>query len=476
MLCTAACAVPLSPAYRILKESREVRFVAGPPPELRIRARFTLQNSGNSDLTFIDVNLPDERAYGRKTLRVETNGREVAPVNLPAEYQEEQPNARRIPLDSPWGRKQTRELAIEYAFASPENAGARITLGADDFHLGSRGWFPQPQPPKHVLAPYPRRPERVSYTVRVPGDFLVLGRGNPKGARKDGAEMEYRFELGKADLPPYVVGGRYAAWPPKRDRRSAVLWTAQPLKEDPEPAAERITAAWQILEKEFGQLDRNIAGPHVVESSGVRGHFAGEEGPAAASFPGGALVNPAAMSLGVGSERFLEIVTHALARGWFGEEMYPAPDAVLGMGEGLPEYATIVIEEARNGATARRQRILRYLREYDEAAKDAAETPLGVIRMTAPIAQRRIALAKAALFYVALEDACGEAAMRRGLAHMVSILRGQETSYGALRSALEQASGKNLAALFRVWLNDKGIPKEFRDRYQPSAAGPETGP
>jgi aminopeptidase N len=55
--------------------------------------------------------------------------------------------------------------------------------------------------------------------------------------------------------------------------------------------------------------------------------------------------------------------------------------------------------------------------------------------------------------------------MRSGLKQMVTLLRGQETSYDALRSALEQSGGKNLAELFRVWLNDRDIPADFRARY-----------
>ena len=109
--------------------------------------------------------------------------------------------------------------------------------------------------------------------------------------------------------------------------------------------------------------------------------------------------------------------------------------------------------------------MIQYLNEYDEARKEAAETPLGVTMMNDPPAQRRLALAKAPLFFVALEDACGEEPMRNGLKQMVTLLRGQETSYDALRSALEQSCGKNLAEPFRVWLNDKGIPPDFRARY-----------
>lgn len=469
-LCSAACAVPLAPAYRIVKESQEVRFVPGPPPELQVRAHFTLENSGNSELTFIDVIFPNERAYGRRGLRVEIDGRGITPVNLPWEYQQDQPNALRLPLDVPWQRKQRRELAVEYGFVSPEDAGGRITLSAESFHLGPGGWFPQPQPPRHALAPYPVRP-RMSYTVRVPSDFLVLSDGARKGARKDGAETEYRFEVRSADLPPYVVAGHYSEWPQKRGERSTVFWTMQPLKEDAGAAAERIRGAWEILEKEFGPLGKNTAVPHVVESPTVRGHFVAEDGPAAASFPGGVLVNPAALSLGSTSERFVELVTHALARRWFDEEMAPAPQAVLGMGEGLPEYAVMVVEEARDGAAGRQRRVLRYLNEYDAAAKETPEKPLGAIAMSDPAAARRMGLAKAALFYAALEDACGPGPMRTGLAQMVARLRGRDTGYDALRSALEESSGRNLAELFRVWVNGKGIPKEFRERYAPHATG-----
>jgi aminopeptidase N len=178
------------------------------------------------------------------------------------------------------------------------------------------------------------------------------------------------------------------------------------------------------------------------------------------------LVNPAALALGIGSDRFHEITLHTLAHNWFGDEMYPAADAALGMGEGLPEYATVVIDEALSGPAARRRRIVEYLREYDEAQAGASEKPLGVTLLNDPPGQRRIANAKAALFFAALEDACGETPMRSGLRQMVTLLRGQEASYDSLRSALEQSSGKNLGELFHVWLNDKGIPAGFRDRYQ----------
>jgi Peptidase family M1 domain len=474
-LCASACAIPLSPGYRILKESREVRFVPGQSPELQIHVRYKIQNSGNSDLAFVDVAFPEEQSFGRKNLRVEVDGHEAAPAKLPAEYQWEQPNALRIALDPPWARKQNREFSIEYAFVAPANSGAAITLDERSFHLGSRGWLPQFQPPKHLLAPYPGQPDRLDYIVRVPADFLILARGAPKGKKGDGGEIEYRYELDKGDLALFITAGRYVATPADRRSPSAVFWTIQPLKDDPGPAIEQITAAWSTLEKSFGPLDKNITAPHIVESPALRGHFSGEQGPVAAAFPGGALVNPAALELGTGNPQFLQVVTHALAHNWFGDEMYPAPDAALGIGEGLPEYATVVVDEVRNGPAARHARILQYLRRYNEARNNADETPLGLTMLTAPAAQRRIALAKAPLFFIALEDTCGETEMRKDLAHLIAVSRGQEVSYDSLRSALEQSSGRNLAEMFRFWLNEKGLPQDFLDRYRLTASGPEIG-
>ncbi|HEY6903289.1 MAG TPA: hypothetical protein VI216_03225, partial [Candidatus Acidoferrales bacterium] len=471
LLCGYSCDAPLAPGYRAVKESDQVRFVPGDPPALRIAAQYKFENSGTADFTFIDVVLPDRNSFGRQDLQVKVNGSQIAQPALSQPDQDSQPSLLRITFDPPWTRKQVRDISIEYAFRSPANRGSRITLEKDGFHLGSREWFPQFQVPKHLLARAPGRPDRTDYTIRVPADFLVLARGQPKGRKKAGSEVEYRFQLSKDDLPPYIVAGRYMQWPVNRNSQSAVFWTLQPLKGDSAPAEQEISSAWHTLETAFGPLDKNIAAPHIVESTQLRRSAQGEEDPAvAAAFPGGAIVNPAALDLGVDSSQFLDMVSRALAHNWFGDELAPTPDAALGIGEGLPEYATIVIEEARNGPVARRDRILRYLQRYEEARKQASETPLGLTMMTDPIAQRRIALAKAPLFFIELENTCGEGPMRSGLAHLVALLRGEELGYDDLRSALEQATNRNLAGPFRVWLNEKGIPQDFLDRYPLSSA------
>ena len=111
------------------------------PPELRVSTKYTLENSGTTDLAFADMNFPPLRKpYGRKDLRIEVDGKEVIPAQLPEEYQFSAPNTLRISLEPVWKQRENRELAVEYAFSAPSDSGARITLGQDNFHLSSRGW------------------------------------------------------------------------------------------------------------------------------------------------------------------------------------------------------------------------------------------------------------------------------------------------------------------------------------------------
>ena len=463
MIWLAACAVPITPGYSIEKESRQIEFTPGQVPELRVEADYTLVNSGASDLTFIDITLPDAAAYGLIGLHAQVDGRDTPLQELPPEQQSDAPNAKRLPFSSPWKTKQSHQLSIEYVFRSPVQTGSTITLGPNEFHLGSRGAFAGLQPPKHLLAPFPKRPKKMFYTVRVPSDFRVLARGKPSGRKQSGDQTEYRYELRSDDLAMYVVGGRYVESAPQGSS-GAIFWTFQPTTIDP-TSAEAVAAAWNALQKDFGPLDRNIRAPHIVEAENLPAHISGEQGVAAVAFPGGALVSSAAFATEAPSDEFVEAVSHALAHNWFGDQMYPVAYARLALGEGLPEYAMIAIDEDLGGAAARRQRITRYLLAYDDATRQGDEQTLAVSKLSDPPAGRRIALAKAPLFFVALEDECGPGAMRKGLSQMVTLLRGQQVDYNALRSSLEETSGKDLAPLFRLWLNEKGIPADFRVRY-----------
>ena len=466
----AACAVPLAPGYKIVKESRAVRFVPGSSAALEIETRYTLRNVGTTDLAFVAVGVPTQVTYGRADLHVQVDGRDVTTKQIPEEQSAEE-DVVRVPFEPAWPRGKSLQLTIGYTLRSPGSFGSRITLGDDNFHLSTRGWYPAPMGFKRLLSPSPVSPATVAFSVHVPADFVLLAGGVPKGHKKSGGEVEHRFEVTSATMGSYVVAGKYAAWPAEGKPSSPVFWTLQALSPEATPGAQQIGAVWDALEKDFGPLDKNIAEPHIVEAPGLRGRLSGEDAPAAVAFPGGAIVNPAALALGTGSEGFLRIVSHALAQEWFGESMYFSDAAAVGMGEGLPAYATVAIDEARNGPDARKTRVAEYLRRYDEAAKQATETPLSAITLSDAAGPRRIALAKAPLFFIALEDVCGEGPMHTGLTRMLADMRGREAGYADLRAALERSCSRDFAPMFRLWLNSKGIPPDFRLRYQGSAVG-----
>jgi len=465
-VCLSACAVPIAPGYKVMKESREIHFVPGSSPSLEIKSTYSLTNSGASDLDFIDVNMPTASIYGRTHLLSEVDGKATPLEELPAELRFDYPDELRVSLRSAWRMKQGHGLEIDYALRSPSEAGTRITLNGSDFHLGSRGAFPVLEPPRHLLAPFPKRPNEMFYTVRVPADFHVLARGAAAGRKQSGSEAEYRYRLRADDLSIYVVAGRYAESAPAGDS-GAIFWTYRPASIDP-ATARSISESWDTLEKDFGPLDKNIREPHVVEVADLPEHISGENALAAIAFPGGALVNSAALAKDVPADALVEAVSHALAHNWLGDQIYPAATASLVLGEGLPEYAMIVIDEARGGEAARRRRIQRYLAAYDSALTQGVEETLAVSTLHDPPASRRVALAKAPLFFAALEDECGQDQMRDAVKEVVTLFRGQELSYPDLRVALENHSGKSLAPMFRLWLNQKGIPEDFRARYAPN--------
>lgn len=100
-LCATSCIAPLAPGYQILKESREVRFTPGGTPELQIHSTYTILNSGTTTLSFIDVVFPDEKLYGRKNLRVQLDGRDVAPAELPGSTARNRPKPSASPSTLP---------------------------------------------------------------------------------------------------------------------------------------------------------------------------------------------------------------------------------------------------------------------------------------------------------------------------------------------------------------------------------------
>jgi len=463
--------VPLAPDYQILKQTFDVTFVSGASPQIQVHNVYTLQNSGTAPLNSIDVIFPDERIYGRVDLRIQLDGRSLTPQSLPAEYQPGSPGALRLSFDSPWPQKSNKELTVDYSLASTDSS-ANFVLASENFYLGTHGWLPIFLPPNHILSSAPTRPLKMEYSIRVPTSFVVLARGGSAGRKQTDAGTTYRFALGKDDLAPYVVAGRYPSASNSAKSENTIFWATKPLVPSSSAAAVRFGNAWTILQKNFGQLSKRTSVPYLVESSALRGS-APDQSAAYAAFPGGVLVNSAALALGATNREFTNSVERGLAATWFGDALHPAPVAAIPLGQGLPAYAALVIDEAVDGSDARRQDIAELLNEYDQARSQQGNAPekAAVATLTTDTPdQRRLATAKAALLFVALEDAYGPTPIREGLKQATEILRGKEVTVNDVRAAIEFTTKANLAETFRVWIYNPGIPLAFRARYGQAAA------
>jgi hypothetical protein len=465
----AGCSVPLAPGYELEKQTLDVHFVAGSPPHLAIRAGYQLRNVGNSELTSIDATLPLEKTFARQDLRVQIDGRSVVAAPVPNLASDETPGDDfRIPFDPPWPEKKRLSLVIEYDLAPALPGRASIAVNENSFHIHQGGWIPVLQTPRKLFAHDVERPDPAPINFLVPAGFAVLSGGDPAGSKKRGGEVEYRFRLQKWDLDPYVVAGRYQQQTVNLPGPGVIFWTLEPLSPAMAQASGgRLSAAMTTYEKAFGTIARSAQPIWLVETPALlRSFSSAEDEPAARPFPGGVLLNRAAFAAGVASESFLALADHELAHTWLGEEIILRPEARLGMGEGFAEYATVVLAEARGGPAARREAVERFLRAYDDERTKAADKPLRALTARDPWEQRRLAFTKGALFFVALEDQYGEDGVRKSLAYLFRTMRGESAGYAELRSALEQQTGQNLGGFFRAWLDGKGIPEDFRKRYE----------
>lgn len=474
LACLAGCAVPLGPGYKIEKESLEVRYVPSEPARLAVLATYRLANTGNRALGFVDVTLPGEDTFGRRDLHARVDGQEVP---LAAAVDEEGEEVR-VPLN-PWTQKQRHTVEIEYDLAPPAPSGGQVAVNEGAFYLRPFGWFPDLQEPKGLFARDVVRPDPTEVNVQVPENFLVVSRGQPERAvrkseserrktenRPQGAEVEHRFRLRKDDLDPFVVAGRYQEQRVHTPDGSVVFWTLESLPNDQaQTAGVRLAATWKLYQTIFGSISKQSDSAWMIETpASLPSNSRQGDGPAAVALAGVVLLNRQAISTGIASTEFLDLAERAMVGTWFGQQVGLRPEAAWAMKAGLEDYAAMVAAAAQGRTSDRAQKTTALLDEYEKARAKAVEKPLAAMRLTDPPEQRRIAAAKVPLFFLALEDECGEAALRRALMDVVSDLRGQDVGWSDLRVALERRTGKNLAAFFRRWLDQTGIPDEFRKR------------
>lgn len=468
------CAVPLAPGYSIERERFEVRYLADAAPHLAIRAEYRLKNVGNSTLTSVTARLPGSTLYRMQNLQLEIDGRPVSLPLLPYETgasaaQEE----RMIPFDPAWDRKLKRFVAIQYGLNANPTDQAALTVDTLSFYLPSSGWFPAFEEPRNLFAHDIRRPAPTDFVLLVPDSFRVHAAGALAGTHRSSGQTEWRFRIGRRDPNPFVVAGTYQEQVVKASDTEMSFWTFQQLPPGAVTAAgTRLAATLSTYTAVFGPLSKPPLRVWIAQTqSNLNPSLAGPRPDFETTFPDGLLLDQTALASGIQSEGFLASVEEALAHLWLGERVRIQPEAELVMRNGFARYATIVAAESRGGEPARRKEILSLLDAYKHPQSPVGEKALMAKRWVGPREQSAIPPDKAPLFFIALEDEYSESVIRRGIARLVSSLRGQSVGLSDLRSALEMETGKNLGDFFRVWLNQPGIPADFQSRYlQPASS------
>ncbi|HKW87656.1 MAG TPA: hypothetical protein VJN21_02760 [Candidatus Acidoferrales bacterium] len=478
LVCLSSCAVPLAPGYKIEKQSITVRFVPGAPPHLAVRAEYRLANVGNSSLDSIEVGLPGGKAFGRQNLQVTIDNRKVTPEIArgadadegESSASEEWPVVWRIPFSPAWHRKQKRTLIFDYDLTAAAEPRGRMYVSSSMFYLNDSGWFPDPLAPKSLFAKDLVRPSPFDLEIIVPPGFLAAGSGEPRGVKKSSAEAEYRFRLRKDGFDPFVIAGQYVERRIATADGTVAIWTLNPM---PTPQAQstatQISAAAKFYSQTFGPLPRSMNAIYDIEYPGddTMGDM-NQSGPANLLLPGVVydwFYTPNKSSAPSFDKAYATLFGPAqLSSTWFDHLIRPRPEAWK-LSEALVGYASDQQDERTSAHSSRIDTIISNLSDYDGERANIAERPIASLAPNDPEVELQIGGDKLTLFFYALEDKCGRDNLNRALAHMVSALRFQQYGYDDFRSAVEQECHQDLGPFFRSWLNEKGIPADFRARY-----------
>jgi hypothetical protein len=468
-LLAAGCVHPLGPGYQFADRQAEILVSGAAPGRIHFHVADELENAGDRPLRSLEVRLPEGPVFGEQNLRVLIEGAEV-----PAQHSS-QTDVRmmRAPFDPPWEQNEKRKVVTEWDLVPEASARGTIVASPDGFFVADETALPLWQTPNGVFAKGGVNPGKEILTVFAPPDFHILAPGKALKRTADGNYIAQRFLIDPAnDFLPYVVAGRYQEKVIHARHGEIEFWTFRPM-DDPaaERAADRLSSSMKTLTEYFGPASEGKTAVRIAESPvELPAEFGAPSDPGGGSFPEGALLDSRAFGLGVASETVLQLAEYELTRTWFGWRVRPRPEAQILMGRGVGVFGLVVAAEGR-GEGQRRTMVASLIDRYD-AARAAApdkrlmEPPTGYSR-----AERISTGYRGALFFVALEDLCGHDNLRIALRDIIRTRASSDTGYEELRSAVESASGKDLAEMFRAWLIQPGIPGDFRARYQkPSIA------
>jgi hypothetical protein len=467
-LLASGCVQPLGPGFHFAGRQTEIHASSAAPDTLRIRVVDRMENAGNRTLEALDVRLPEGPNFGAQNFRVTIEGKEVSP----------QPDSivdrrmMRMPFDPPWEQGQSREIVAEWDLTPGSSARGTVAASPDGFYIADETALPLWQVPAGIFARGSPDPDGEVLSVFAPPDFRVLAPGKQIKSEADGNMQMRRFRIRPdRDFLPYVVAGRYQEQFIRTRQADITFWTFRPLDAGmAKTAGERLSSSMQAFVDFFGPASRGKTVARIVEAPGdLPSEFGSMGDPGGTSFPEGALLDSRAIAQGIASEAVLQLLEYELARTWFGWRVRPTPEAQILMGRGVGLFGLVIAAEAREsgfpGTGQRRLIIASLFDRYDQARRTVPDKRLMESAAGYSRDERISNGYRAALFFVALEDVCGRDNLSAAFRHIVSARAEDETGYEEFRAALESASHRNLAEMFRRWLIQPGVPDDFRARY-----------
>jgi hypothetical protein len=461
----SGCVHALGPGFHFNDRQSEVRLSSTAPGSIHFRIADQLQNAGNRTLHSLEVRLPAGPATGAQNLHLHIDGTTVSPEHGSPD------DARRMvaPFDPEWKMSDSRKIVTEWDVLPEDARRATMATSPQGFFVADASIFPEWHTPSGPFARGSTTADKEILTIDAPPDFRLLAPGKPLKPGRDAAHNTRRFVLRPGgDSAPYVIAGRYAVQSVTATQGRVEFWTFHPL--DPaqaQGAAGRLAASMKIFADYFGGIPRHDPLLRIAESPvDLPDEFGAESDPGGLSFPEGAMLDPRALRQGPAAEASLQLAEYELTRTWFGWRVRPRPEAQILMGRGMGLFGLVIAAEA-SGPEQRRAMVASLIDRYDQARAAAPdqrlmEPPVGYSR------SERISTGyRGVLFIVALEDLCGYENLRSALRDIVHDRAASDTGYEELRSAVETASGKDLAEMFRQWLINPGIPEDFRARYRP---------
>jgi hypothetical protein len=457
-LILASCAVPLGPGFYRHKEVIEARYVPGPDARVEIRSTMEIENSGNRALEFIDVALPEARSFARSDVEIDFGGlpfhREAPQGNPPGLAQRE---VIRLRFTSPWPMKAKTSVGISYALRGSVDPPNGVGVGSKTFFLDAN-WYPVLLAPEGLFAKGEARPKKWELRVVVPQGYHVQASGKPKGTGRRGSESELRFQFEENDFLPYVAGGDYLEHRYQEKGRVILVWTFETIPQSAlEQTGKRLSAALNFYESAFGSwsLRRD---PVLVAESEV------QESTRFPPLPGSVFLGRG--GLGREADSGPPAVERLLSRTWTRRVAQPVDASACALADALSSHMVDMAQDRDANSGARSERIAETVVAYDSLRAIAAEKPLPSLTADSSPHEHALAQTKSELLIFALREETGQEKLDRAIRRMLQGLRGSTYGWVDLRVAVEAETGRDMGEFFRRWLNEPGIPENFRKRYE----------